>query len=100
MNFYGMRELSNNTKNVMTSVNQNGSAVITDNGKPAALMISISEENFEATLDAIRQMRARQAVDALRKQAQYPCLRTDVSEREAGAPARSGDERGRYALRR
>lgn len=69
MNFYGMRELSNNTKNVMTSVNQNGSAVITDNGKPAALMISISEENFEATLDAIRQMRARQAVDALRKQA-------------------------------
>lgn len=69
MNFYGMRELSNNTKNVMTSVNQNGSAVITDNGKPAALMISISEENFEATLDAVRQMRARQAVDALRKQA-------------------------------
>lgn len=70
MNFYGIRELSNNTKNVMTSVNQNGSAVITDNGKPAALMISISEENFEATLDAVRQMRARQAVDALRKQAQ------------------------------
>ncbi len=70
MNFYGIRELSNNTKNVITSVNQNGSAVITDNGKPAALMISISEENFEATLDAVRQMRARQAVDALRKQAQ------------------------------
>lgn len=69
MNFYGMRELSNNTKNVMTSVNQNGSAVITDNGKPAALMISISEENFEATLDAVRQMRARQAVEVLRRQA-------------------------------
>ena len=70
MNFYGIRELSNNTKNVITSVNQNGSAVITDNGKPAALMISISEENFEATLDAVRQMRARQAVEVLRKQAQ------------------------------
>lgn len=69
MNFYGMRELSNNTKSVMTSVNQNGSAVITDNGKPAALMISISEENFEATLDAVRQMRARQAVEVLRRQA-------------------------------
>ena len=69
MNFYGMRELSNNTKIVMTSVNQKGSAVITDNGKPAALMISISEDNFEATLDAVRQMRARQAVEALRKQA-------------------------------
>ena len=70
MNFYGMRELSNNTKSVMTSVSQKGSAVITDNGKPAALMISISEDNFEATLDAVRQMRARQAVEALRKQAQ------------------------------
>lgn len=69
MNFYGMRELSNNTKSVMTSVNQNGSAVITDNGKPAALMISISEENFEATLDAVRQMRARQAVEVLRRKA-------------------------------
>ena len=48
MNFYGIRDLSNNTKNVMTSVNTNKKVIITDNGKPSAIMLSINEANFEA----------------------------------------------------
>ena len=50
MNFYGIRELSNNTKSVLSSVNKKNLVVITDNGKPTALMIKISEDTFEEVL--------------------------------------------------
>lgn len=50
MNFYGIRELSNNTKSVLSSVTPENLVVITDNGKPTALMIKISEDTFEEVL--------------------------------------------------
>lgn len=50
MNFYGIRELSNNTKTVLSSVTPENLVVITDNGKPTALMIKISEDTFEEVL--------------------------------------------------
>lgn len=70
MNFYGVRELSNNTKNVLSSVSENGTAVITDNGKPAALMIGISEKDFESVLDMVRQMKLKRTVEELQAQSQ------------------------------
>ncbi len=69
MNFYGMRELSNNTKSVMSTVAENGSAIITDNGKPTALVIGVTEDSFEMALAMVQQMRARKAFEELRKQA-------------------------------
>lgn len=62
MNFYGIRELSNNTKTVLSSVDSGNQVVITDNGKPTALMIKISEENFEETLSLLKQMQLSRAV--------------------------------------
>ena len=56
MNFYGIRELSNNTKAVLSNVTNGNKVVITDNGKPTAIMINITEENFEFVLDAINRI--------------------------------------------
>lgn len=70
MNFYGVRELSSNTKTVLGSVAQNGTAIITDNGKPAALMLSITEENFEGMLSMVQQMKVLRAFEELQRQAQ------------------------------
>lgn len=70
MNFYGVRELSNNTKNVLSTVSKNGSAIITDNGKPTAILIGITEDSFESVLSQVQQMKARFAFEALQKQAQ------------------------------
>ena len=70
MNFYGVRELSNNTKSVLTAVSEKGTAIITDNGTPAALMMSISEDSFEDVLAMVRQMKAKRAFEELQAQAQ------------------------------
>lgn len=70
MNFYGVRELSNNTKTVLSTVRQNGTAVITDNGKPTAIMIGITEESFESIFALLQQMKAKCAFEELQRQAQ------------------------------
>ena len=62
MNFYGIRELSNNTKAVMTNLAANKKAVITDNGKPSALMIGINESNFEAVLAFVQKLEVTETI--------------------------------------
>jgi len=44
MKFCGIRELSNNTKAVLENVSQGNKVIITDNGKPTAMMIRINED--------------------------------------------------------
>ena len=75
MNFYGIRELSNNTKAVMTNLAANKKAVITDNGKPSALMIGINE----AVLAFVQKLEMQLAVSELQKQSlkNFPVLLTD-----------------------
>lgn len=91
MNFYGVRELSNNTKNVLNTVSANGTAIITDNGKPAAIMMSISEESFESVLAMVQQMYARRAFEDLQRASQtnFP---NGMSEEEIETEIRAARE--------
>lgn len=57
MRFYSIHKLSNNTETVLSSVAAEHLVVITENGKPSALMIEVSEENFEETLSILKQMK-------------------------------------------
>ena len=57
MRFYSIHELSNNTETVLSSVAAEHLVVITENGKPSALMVGVSEENFEETLSILKQMK-------------------------------------------
>ena len=68
MNFYGIRDLSNNTKSVMSSVSTNKKDIITDNGKPSAIMLSINESNFETILAFVQKLEMQLAVTELQKQ--------------------------------
>ena len=68
MNFYGIRDLSNNTKSVMSSVSTNKKVIITDNGKPSAIMLSINESNFETILAFVQKLEIQLAVTELQKQ--------------------------------
>ena len=65
MNFYGIRELSNNTKAVLATVSAGNRVIITENGKPTAIMLKITEDTFEETLVLAQQLEARQAVESL-----------------------------------
>ena len=68
MNFYGIRDLSNNTTSVMSSVSTNKKVIITDNGKPSAIMLSINESNFETILAFVQKLEMQLAVTELQKQ--------------------------------
>ena len=68
MNFYGVRELSNNTKNVLSCVANGNKVIITDNGKPAAIMLNINEENFETVLAFVQRLEVQSAIADLQKQ--------------------------------
>ena len=50
-------------------MNNDGEAVITNNGKPTALLIDIAEDSFEETIKAIRQAKAMLAFNSMRAKA-------------------------------
>jgi len=66
MNFYSIRDLRSETKNICEKVRQSGEAVITNNGKPSVLMLNISEDNFDEVVRAIRQAKAMIAFNSMK----------------------------------
>lgn len=55
MNFYSVRDLRTETKNLWDNLSAGGEVVITNNGKPAALMIDIPADCFDEVVQAARQ---------------------------------------------
>ena len=66
MKFYSMRDLRTESKQMWETLSANQEVVITNNGKPAALMIDVNEDNFEEMLRAVRQAKSMVAVNAIR----------------------------------
>lgn len=66
MNFYSIKDLRVETKNICENIRQNGEAVITNNGKPALLILDISDNDFEELLRAVRQAKAMIAFNSMR----------------------------------
>ena len=69
MDFYSVRDLRNNTKNLWACLDSGNEVIITNNGKPAALMIDIGEDNFDTVIQAVRQAKAMIAFNAMRQTA-------------------------------
>lgn len=67
MNFYGIKELRSDTRAVLSAVAQDGNAVITDNGKPKVMMVSISERDFEEVYALCARLKAQRAAEALQR---------------------------------
>lgn len=66
MNFYSVRDLRNDSKSIQENLKGNGEAIITNNGKPSALLLDIFEDNFEVMLQAVRQAKAMIAFNNMR----------------------------------
>jgi len=92
MNFYSIKDLRVDTKNICENIRQNGEAVITNNGKPTALMLDISDNNFEEVIRAIRQAKAMIAFNSMRATAMRNDYMTD-SEIEAEIKAARSERR-------
>ncbi len=91
MNFYTVRDLRTTPKTIWENLTDDGEVVITNNGKPTAIMIDISDGNFEETLKAVRQAKAMIAFNMMRKKAADRGFMTD-EEIEAEIDAARGEE--------
>ena len=70
MDFYTSRDLRARTKDIQSSLNSKGQAVITNNGQPWALMIDIADSDLMETMQALRIGRANLAFSKLRSQSE------------------------------
>ena len=69
MNFYTARDLRTIPKNIWNTLSSDGEVIITNNGKPTALMLNISESNFDEVVKAVRQAKAMIAFNNMRAKA-------------------------------
>jgi antitoxin (DNA-binding transcriptional repressor) of toxin-antitoxin stability system len=66
MNFYTVRDLRTHPREVWEKLSESHEVIITNNGKPSALMIEIDDESLEDVLASLRQSVAMRAVNKLR----------------------------------
>ena len=67
--FMSLRELRNETGKIKEILANNGKIIITNKGKPEALMLDVDEQNFEETLSLINQIRLSRAISNIRETA-------------------------------
>lgn len=94
MKFVSVRDLRGKTSELWKDLERERELVVTNNGKPIAILSATSEESFEESLWALRRMRAHDALARLQSDAQRRGLDTvsdaDV-EREIEASRRRRD---------
>jgi len=70
MKFISIRELRSSTGQLKEMLSDDEKIVLTTNGKPAALMIEVSEDSLEEVLLDIRVARSRRAIRKLQEQSE------------------------------
>ena len=77
MNFYSVRDLRTDSKSMWNDLSSGDEVVLTNNGKPSALIIDIPEGSFDETVQAVRQAKAMIALNSMRRKAEKAGFRTD-----------------------
>jgi len=66
MEFMTVRELSKSPKDTLARLPKDGKAVLTNNGKPQALIFKIDGESFERTLTLLQKLEFMQNLSEMR----------------------------------
>ena len=69
MEFYSVRDMRIKSRAIWSTLAQGREVIITNNGKPSALLIDIPSGGFEETVQAVRQARAMIALNRMRRRA-------------------------------
>ena len=69
MEFLNVRELTSSPKEVWKKLASDGEIVITNNGKPTAIMLAVPDGGFEEVLNMIRQVKAMRLLNLMRLEA-------------------------------
>lgn len=67
MGFLALRDLRGSTSRIDEIIQRDGSVIVTNNGKPAYIMLGIDEETFEETLIDLRAVRAKRALGRMQR---------------------------------
>jgi prevent-host-death family protein len=68
MKFLTVRDLRNKSSQIWKDLKTEQEMVITNNGRPVAILSSITDENFETSLNSIRRARAIEAMASIQKE--------------------------------
>jgi len=66
MQFLTIRELSKSPASTLTKLNEDGKAVLTNNGKPQALILKIDGNSLEKTLSTLQKLEFLQNLTEMR----------------------------------
>lgn len=69
MKFVSIRDFRSKSAQVQERLKNEKEIILTSNGKPVAVMASVTDEDYEDTLNSLRKVRAIQAVNALQAEA-------------------------------
>jgi len=69
MKFVSVRELRNHTSQLWRDLAEERDLVVTNHGKPVAILSATTEESLERSLAEIRRQRARDALRGIRREA-------------------------------
>jgi len=69
MDFLSVREFRASSQDVWRKLSRDGKLVITNNGKPAALLLDIKNDDLEETLMTLRQVKAMRLFNRMRADA-------------------------------
>ena len=90
MNFYSVRDLRTDSKSMWADLNSGDEVVLTNNGKPSALITDIPEGGFDEIVQAVRQAKAMIALNSMRRKAAHEGFMTDDDIESIIAEARNG----------
>ena len=91
MNFYTVRDLRTTPKRIWENLSADGEVVITNNGKPTAILFDISDGSFEETVKAVRQAKAVIAFNSMRAKAAASGYMSDEEIEAEIAAVRRGE---------
>ena len=66
MRFLTVRDLSKSPKSTLGRLSKSGKAVLTNNGKPQAIIFKIDEDSFEQTLTLLQKLEFMQNLTEMR----------------------------------
>jgi PHD/YefM family antitoxin component YafN of YafNO toxin-antitoxin module len=70
MEFLSVREFRSASRKVWQKLSQDGKMIITNKGKPAALLLDLANEDLEETLETLRQVEAMRLFNKMRGEAE------------------------------
>ena len=70
LNFLSFRDLRTSTSRINNMLSNDGKIIVTNQGKPAAIMLQVDESTLEDTLTLINQLRLSKTINKMRLSAE------------------------------